>query len=113
MQLVQQIWHNDRHRMSLVLNKSDLSITTVTCPHGPDSGAACHHPTAGCIVRWFLERFGLDCHVGVAEPTPEVQLAWTWAGDHHDLDLAQIWVVSVEDEIWKAWSSAQYDPSGD
>ena len=106
------IWHDDGHVVSLVLNQAELSITTTTCPHAKNSGA-CWHDEVGCMVTWFLNRFGLECHVGVAPPEQDMLIAWSFAGNHYDLDSSQIWVMSTRDEFYAAWATDQRQPAED
>lgn len=98
-------WHDDGHRILLELVKSDLSITTVICPHKDDLSQPCQHRSVGCMVRWFLDRYGMECHVGVCPPAEELQIAWALVGDEFDLDAAQVWVISTTDEIFGAWAA--------
>ena len=51
--------------MFLQLNRAELSVTTVICPH-PKGEGECWTDEHGGAVSWFLMRFGLDCHVGVS-----------------------------------------------
>jgi hypothetical protein len=98
-------WHDDGHRVALELHRSELTITTVICPHEDDPLKPCQHRSVGCVVRWFLDRFGLECHVGVCVPDEELSLAWALLGDEHDLDAAQVWVISTSDDIFAGWAS--------
>jgi hypothetical protein len=89
--------------MCLELNKSEVVITTVICPGGPE----CQHSTLGCLVQYFTHRFGLECNVGVAPPEAEMPIAWTFTGDTWDVDAAQVWVIPVADEAFSAWMITQ------
>jgi hypothetical protein len=100
------VWHDDGHVMALQLNQAEVSITTTICPH-PKGEGDCWHQEVGCLVAWFLDRFGLDCHVGVASPEPEMGIAWSFSGTHYDLDAAQVWVMSVKDDFYSAWVASQ------
>lgn len=97
------IWHRDGHSIKLQLQKHELLITDVVCP----GDSACSHEQAGCLVEWFLRRFGLDCNVGIAEPVGSMEIAWTLVGDTYDLDLCQVWVIPVNDEAFAAWLLTQ------
>lgn len=103
------VWHEDGHRISLQLNRADLTITTVVCPH-PEKEGPCWHEEYGCSVSWFLMRFGLDCHVGVVDPSSEMTIAWSWAGDRRDIEASQVWIISTDDELYAAWSVSQRLP---
>ncbi len=98
----EMVWHNDGHIMHLQLAKENLVITHITCP----KTGTCDHQV-GCLVDWFLKRFGLDCHVGICAPEENLQIAWTLVGDPTDLDQCQIWVISTTDEAFAAWLVTQ------
>jgi len=93
------VWHNDGHAMHLRLDKSDLSIIEVDCP----GSGECLHEQIGCLVRFFLTRFGLECNVGIAEPASRMEVAWTLVGDTYDIDTCQVWVIPKNDEAFAAW----------
>ena len=97
----EMIWHKDGHIMHLQLNKENLLIFDVTCP-----GGECKNKV-GCIVEWFLRRFGLDCNVGVAAPEENMEIAWCMVGDSENLDLCQVWVIPIGDEAFAAWLITQ------
>ena len=97
------VWHRDGHKFRLQLHKHEVIILDVVCP----GEEACQHEQAGCLVEWFLRRFGLDCNVGIAEPAGEMEIAWTLVGDTYDLDLCQVWVIPVNDEAFAAWLLTQ------
>lgn len=99
------VWHDDGHIVVLQLNQSELVIQTVMCPNGPDG--LCKHYDVGCLVSWFLTRYGLECHVGVAPPEEEMRVAWSFAGSEYDLDASQVWVMSVRDDFYSAWAASQ------
>jgi hypothetical protein len=97
------VWHNDGHVMLLQLNRSEIQALYVSCPEeGP-----CQHTVHGCMVRYFMLRFGLECNVGVAPPSPEMPIAWSLVGDPHDLDAAQVWIIPTADEAFAAWLITQ------
>lgn len=97
-------WHDDGHRLALELNRSELVVTTVVCPKDGVPDAPCQHPRWGCVVDYFVSRFGLECHVGVCVPSDEIRVAWALVGDQVDLDAAQVWVISTSDDIFAAWA---------
>lgn len=101
----EMVWHNDGHIMHLELRQSEVVITHVTCPGGEN--ASCFNPQVGCIVDWFLLRFGLECNTGVAEIQPEMTIAWTISGDSVFIDECQVWVMPVDDEAFAAWLVTQ------
>ena len=58
-------------------------------------------------MRWFVDRFGLECHVGVCVPAERIQVAWAIVGDRDDKDESQVWLISVDDDLYAAWRSTQ------
>jgi hypothetical protein len=102
-------WHNDGHVMLLELNRAEVRVLYLSCPEqGP-----CQHPTLGCVVRYFMQRFGLECNVGVAPPTPEMTIAWSLVGDFTDVDASQVWVIPTTDDAFAAWLVTQSAEPGD
>ena len=97
------VWHNDGHVMYLELNRAEVLVTMVTCP----GEGACQHERLGCIVQYFITRFGLDCNVGVCPPTAEMPIAWMISGDPYDVDACQVWVIPTTDEAFAAWLITQ------
>lgn len=106
------VWNDDGHAIVLQLNQSELRVLETQCPH-PEGEGACWHYEVGCIVVWFIKRFGLDCHVGVAAPKECMQIAWSWVGSMNDLDMAQVWIMSTDDEFYSAWAFTQINPEKD
>jgi hypothetical protein len=100
------IWHQDGHKVSLMLTRANLLISTVSCP---DAKGECHNERVGCVVTWFLMRYGLDCHVGQASPMPELEIAWTLVGDQFDIEACQVWVISIDDPLYGSWAVSQSD----
>jgi hypothetical protein len=97
------IWHNDGHSILLELNRANVVITEVTCPNTEE----CVHDIYGCVVRWFVTRFGLECNVGVAQVQNEMPIAWMMVGDTHDLEAAQVWIIPTTDDAFSAWLITQ------
>jgi hypothetical protein len=99
------VWHNDGHTMYLQLHRNELSILTVNCPGGEDR--ECQIDKFSCVVQWFLDRYGLDCNVGVSEVSSTMEIAWSVQGDTSDPDLCQVWVIPTKDEAFAAWLESQ------
>lgn len=99
------VWHDDGHALWLELNKAELSVLTVSCPN--DGDGECRNRTGQCIVKWFIDRFGLECHVGVCRPEEHLTVAWAVVGDKDDFDDSQVWVISRTDDLFAAWRSTQ------
>lgn len=100
-------WHGDGHVLWLQLARDELSVAAVVCPHGGDPDAPCRARQTACLVRHFVERFGLECNVGVCAPAEHLEVAWAVVGDRDDLDLAQVWVIPVADDVFASWSATQ------
>ena len=100
-------WHNDGHAFSLEIQRETIRITEIRCPNEDDANAACAHRTVGCLVRWFLSNYGLDCNVGVSPAAPEIPIAWSLQGDGHELDLTQIWIIPTTDALFASWLNLQ------
>ena len=96
-------WHDDGHQLWLQLVRNELSIATVMCP---DEGS-CRVRQAECVVRFFLDRFGLECNVGVCAPEEYLNIAWALVGDPDELDLAQVWIIPTSDDVYASWRAAQ------
>lgn len=103
-------WHNDGHVILLSINKSELEILQITCPHDDDDGDC--HSDAGCIVNYFINRFGLDCNIGVCAPEPTLEICWALSGDRRDPEAAQLWFVPLNDDVFHAWLSTRKLESG-
>lgn len=99
------LWHNDDHEISLRINKSELEIVDIRCPHG-ESGA-CWEDGVGCLVEWYLTRYGMECNAGVCTAAETIKLCWSLVGDRRNLDAAQIWFMPVSDETFAAWLSGK------
>lgn len=99
------VWHSDGHSIYMVLNRNELEIQVVSCP-GHD-GRECEIGKFDCIVDWFLDRYGLDCNVGVSEVDSTMEIAWSVQGDTSDPDTCQVWVIPIADEAFSAWLATQ------
>lgn len=99
------LWHDDGHVLWLELNKSEVVVTTVMCPHG--EGAPCRHHRIGCVVQHFIHRYGLECNVGVCPAAEQIPVAWALIGgdiNTQDIDECQVWVVPTMDDVFSAWA---------
>lgn len=101
-------WNNDHHVMKVVLNKSNFNIDSVVCPAVDDKAPCMHESIGGCIVQWFLLRYGFDCNVGVTNAAHEIEIAWTLVSDSpYDPEMWQVWVIPTADDVFAAWLSSQ------
>ena len=101
------IWHNDGHKISILLDKQNVSISGIHCPFETNPDADCQNDGL-CSVKWFLERYGFDCNVGVVSMQPELEIAWAIVGNINlGLDSCQVWTIPVNDEFFSAWLLSQ------
>lgn len=96
-------WVRDGHFVWLELSHATLNIVGVQCPNEKNPTAPCRHVRHGCLVRHFLQLYGLECNVGVCEPAGYLEIAWCLQGDSLDPDLAQVWVIPTTDTIFSAF----------
>lgn len=100
----EMVWREDGHAMVLELNRSEVVVVMVRCPNDND-GPCRTNRNIGCIVEFFLMRFGFECNVGVCPASSEIPIAWTVVGDPSDVDTCQVWVVPVADDVYGAWAA--------
>lgn len=98
------VWHDDGHVLVLELHKSELVVVTTMCPNAE---GACKHGDVGCIVSYFVRHYGLDVHIGVCPPEPEMRVAWALQGNPSHIDECQVILTSTTDSLWEAWRTAQ------
>jgi hypothetical protein len=104
-------WNKDGHSVSLRIEKNNLVISGVHCPHADAEKKPCHLTEDGCAVKWFLLVYGLECNVGVVDPAPTIEIAWSLVGNPNEgLNACQVWVIPVEDEFFSAWVVTQELP---
>ncbi len=96
-------WNNDGHKITLRLNKADLEVEEVICPHGDEEGPC--NSQLGCIVSYFINLYALECNIGVCPPEPEMEICWCVQGTFGDIENSQLWFVPVNDEVFYAWMS--------
>lgn len=100
-------WHDDGHSLGLRIEKTELVITEIFCPNTEDD-AKCKLHSDECMVRLFVQRFGLECNVGICSPAPQIKIAWALAGDLElGLDSCQVWIIPTTDDFFSAWAATQ------
>lgn len=99
------LWHNDGHIIHLRLNKSEVEIIGIDCPHG--KGAECWNERYGCLVKHFVGVYGLECNVGVCPVQDRLQICWSIVGDAYDVEAGQLWFVPLNDEAFSGWLSTR------
>ena len=98
------VWHDDGHRLWLELNRDSITVLSTFCP---GEEARCRDRRGNCVVQQFVDRYGLECHVGQCPPDEQLVIAWTLQGELDDLDESQVWVISTTDSLWASWRSSQ------
>ncbi len=88
----------------LRINKSELEVLHVECPT-PDG--ECFTEEYGCIVKWFIHRFGMECNAGSCPPEEIIEICWTIVGDKKNPDSAQVWFMPMKDDVFSAWLISQ------
>ena len=94
-------WHDDGHIIKLRINKSELEIVDIICPNQEDS--KCLDSIHGCVVKYFVSRFGLECNAGSCDATDSMEICWTLIGDSRVIDECQLWFMPKKDEVFAAW----------
>jgi hypothetical protein len=102
--MTEQFWHNDGHKIMLRINKAELEVLHIECP-GLES--ECYTEEYGCIVRWFIQRFGMECNAGACPPEEIIEICWTIVGDKKNPDAAQVWFMPMKDDVFSAWLISQ------
>ena len=98
-------WNDDGHALILRLEQADITVAAAPCPFDEaKEDAACYHKgIAGCIVNYFVQMYGLEVNIGVAQPAGHMPILWTAHGDDYDIDSAQVWIIPEEDEYMSDW----------
>ncbi len=99
------LWNNDGHTIELRLNKAELNIIAVVCPHEEDDSEAPCRSSSGCVVKHFVHIYGLECNIGVCPPEPVMEISWCLQGNFGDIESSQLWFVPTDDEVFYAWMS--------
>ena len=112
MALQELMWHNDGHEITLRIVKSELLILETKCPHNQDAESPCYDPSYGCVVDWFISRYGLECNAGSCAPEEKIKICWTIQGDRRDIEACQVWFMPVTDDVFSAWLVSLGLPEG-
>jgi hypothetical protein len=94
-------WHDDGHYLLLRITKSDLEIVDIHCPN--EETGECLDPIYGCVVQYFVRRYGLDCNAGTCPAIDKMDICWTLIGDNRVLEECQLWFMPKTDEVFSAW----------
>lgn len=106
-QAPEQIWHNDGHEVHLRINRADMEIVLVSCPH--ESEGECKNKLGECSVSAFIMRYGMDCNAGMCEAHTPMKICWTLIGDKDSLDECQVWFMPTADHVFSAWLDSTKD----
>lgn len=101
---LEAIWHNDGHSVALNIEKTQVVVEPIVCPHDDAGDAACFHPKVGCLFVYFVGLYGLEVNNGQAPAASRVDMAWAVIGDRLDLEACQLWTIPVDDPLFAAWS---------
>lgn len=94
-------WHDDNHSIELRINKNELEIVEIVCPN--DDIGLCLDPLHGCLVKYFINRYGMECNAGSCSAINIMQICWTLIGDNRIIDECQLWFMPKNDEVFAAW----------
>ena len=101
------VWHTDGHTIGLHLVKHEVEVTLLNCP---DDGK-CAVREVSCVVKYFIDTFGLECNVGTAVINgPSMEIAWALLGDTYDLNSCQLWWIPLNDEAFASWLDGKGSP---
>lgn len=108
------VWHDDGHQIYMRLEKSLVRVNPMDCPFEDSEEAFCYHMgVGGCAVRFFIQMYGLDVNVGVADPMSEMPISWAMQGDKVAIDQAQVWIIPNHDPQFAAFLEAERNPKDD
>jgi hypothetical protein len=99
------VWHNDRHQLTLRIVKSELEVIDVLCPNAEED--ECIDEQYGCVVKWFVNRFGMECNAGSCPAESEMTICWTMQGNTRDIESSQLWFMPINDDVFSAWLTTQ------
>jgi hypothetical protein len=100
---IEQLWHCDGHELLLRINRAELEILAISCPHAEEDEGACKNRKGECAVIAHISRYGMDCNGGVSPAMEHLVLCWTIIGDIDDVDSSQLWFMPTSDDVFQAW----------
>jgi hypothetical protein len=109
MQTSLMVWNNDGHVINLRINKSELEIVGIECPHEGQSDKACQDSVYECLVKHFVGLYGMECNAGNCNATSSMQISWTLIGDTRVVDECQLWFMPNDDEVFSSWLKMNTD----
>lgn len=100
-------WHNDGHRVNVVIDKAVVNVTPSICPYGSSPESPCYHSGVdGCIVNYFVATYGLETNHGTVPASDIIEIAWATDGSKWDVDLVEFYMVPVNDPHFSDWLSS-------
>ena len=101
-------WRDDGHWVTLRVEADGLIVAPDRCPNGNHPDSDCyHHAIGGCLVRHFVQTYGLDINLSNAAPKEQMQILWAWDGNPVDIDSDTCYIMFVDDERVSGWLAAE------
>ena len=96
-------WIEDGHILHFRLDKDQLYISHVECPHS-DSVSICTRMRDWCVVGMFIGVYGTELNLGNTYVDGPLEIAWIPIPGVSDLDkeFAQVWFIPVSDPDFRA-----------
>lgn len=100
-------WHNDGHRVIVLIDRSNVVVNLEYCPNGGKPNTACWHKEVdGCLVKYFVQMYGLEINEGMAPASLFRDISWTFI-EGYDLYTSQAFIIPNEDELFSEWVESQ------
>ena len=97
-------WRDDGHSIHVRLEKDTISVQG-SCPFGGRKGSPCHHEGINdCVVRYFVNMYGIDVNVGVADAAGSMPVSWSYGGNQWEVDSSTCWIMPNADSNFAAWA---------
>ncbi len=107
------VWHRDGHKVLIMVDGTDVTMTLEYCPFGEREGADCYDKEAGgCIVRWFVNMYEFACNRGTAPASQFSEIAWTLTRGI-DLYNSEVLIKPVADEEFMEFVKEQMGEFGE
>ena len=101
------VWRKDGHRVILLVDRAEVTISLEYCPNGSKPDTDCWNREAkGCVVKYFIDLYGLDINEGMAPAALFKEISWTYQ-EGLDLYTSEVKIVPVEDANFSAWVEEQ------
>ena len=101
-------WRDDGHAALLRIAADEFIVAPDRCPKGNHPEAECYHPALGsCLVRHFVQVYGLDINLSTAPPKELMRLVWSWDGNAADIDSDTCYIMFKDDARVAEWIAAE------